>query len=160
MIIIDPAYPTPLIYESSHGTNLVGLDVKRKTAGVQLLFLSDRISTFKGDMVVRRLQDHDILPVDRASLLSLRKELLGVPFEKSVWQMLASELKHRVVPQRADLSSVFCSELIAECYKVLGLLGQDLPSNKYSPADFSAKRGLELLSGKLGPQIRLKDYRR
>ena len=160
MIIIDPAYPTPLIYESSHGTNLIGLDLKRKTAGVQLLFLSDRISAFKGDMVVRRLQGHDILPEDRTKLLSLRKELVGVPFEKSVWQMLASEVKHRVLPHREDLSSVFCSELVAECYKVLGLLGHDLPSNKYSPADFSAKRGLDLLSGELGPQIGLKEYRR
>ena len=111
-------------------------------------------------MVVRRLLHHDILPEDRADLLTLRRELVGVPFERNIWEMMASEFKNRVIPYREDLSSVFCSELVAECYKVLGLLGQDLPSNIYSPADFSADRGMELLSGKLGPEIRLKLYRR
>lgn len=160
MVIIDPAYPIPLIYESSHGTNLIGLDLKRKTSGVQLLFLRDRIRTFKGDMVVRRLLQHNILPEDRADLLTLRKELVGVPFEKSTWQMLASEFKSRILCGPEDLSSVFCSELVAECYKTLGLLGQGLPSNSYSPADFSANRGLDLLRGKLGPHEPLKTYRR
>lgn len=160
MVIVDPAYNVPLIYESSHGTNLIGLDLKRKTAGVQLLFLRDRIRDFKGDMVVRRLVDHNITPEDRSKLLALRKQLVGVPFEKNVWQMAASEFKNRAIPYREDMSSVFCSELIARCYQVLGLLGQDLPSNRYSPADFSAKRGLVLLSGKLGPEIRLKHYRK
>jgi len=160
MIIIDPAYPIPLIYESSHGTNLIGLDLKRKTAGVQLLLLRDRISTFKGDMVVRRLLDHDITAEDRASLLSLRKELIGVPFERNTWEMMSSAVKSRYFNHEEDLSSVFCSELVAECYKVLELLGHDLPSNRYCPADFSADRDMELLSGELGPEIRLKLYRR
>lgn len=160
MVIIDPAYPIPLIYEASHGTSLIGIDVKRQTSGVQLLLLRDRIRTFRGDMVVRRLQGTSISLENRADLLSLRKELVGRPFEQSKWQLVAAEFDSYFLPRGHDLSSVFCSELVAECYKTMGLLGQDLPSNKYSPADFSADRELELVRGNLGPEIRLKLYRR
>lgn len=160
MVIIDPSHPIPLIYESSHGTALNCRDIECQTAGVQLLFLRDRIATFKGDMVVRRLQDCVLSRGDLSALSCLRKVMVGTPFEESVWQMMASDIKTRLIPRREDLSSVFCSELTALCYRAMGLLGQVPPSNMYSPADFSAGRNLPLLRGSLGPQIKLKLYRR
>jgi len=35
-----------------------------------------------------------------------------------------------------DLSSLFCSELVAEAYQRLGLLTEGTPSNEFTPADF------------------------
>jgi len=49
-----------------------------------------------------------------------------------------------------DLSSVFCSELVAEAYQAMGLLDEypdGLPSNEYTPIDFSDQRRLKLKSG-------------
>ena len=79
-----------------------------------------------------------------------------------------------------DLSSIFCSELIAEAYQRAGLLKNRppeneedkarlkklykgiifdrtaKPSNEYIPEDFSAKRELELENGALlGPEFRV-----
>jgi len=36
-----------------------------------------------------------------------------------------------------DLSRTFCSELIIDCYKELGLLPNDLNSSNYLPKDFT-----------------------
>jgi hypothetical protein len=49
-----------------------------------------------------------------------------------------------------DLSSLFCSELVAEAYQAMGLLPEypkGLPSNEYTPLDFSSHRNLKLLGG-------------
>ena len=56
-----------------------------------------------------------------------------------------------------DLSSLFCSELVAEAYQRIGLLGDSVPSSEYTPGDFAAHSRLELLSGELGPEIVLGD---
>ena len=45
-----------------------------------------------------------------------------------------------------DLSSLFCSELVAEAYQRLGLLPkppQGLPSNEYTPRDFAKNIDLQ-----------------
>ncbi len=56
-----------------------------------------------------------------------------------------------------DLSSLFCSELVAEAYQRLGLLSEAKPANEYTPADFSEKKELQLLAGTLGNEIIIKD---
>lgn len=146
MIINDPDHHTPLIYESSHDH------------GVQLVPFNERRRAFAGDMALRRLKcslsDNDLY-----RLRMFRHYIKGAPFEKNRLQMLASVFQWRFLPNREDLSSVFCSELIAQCYQEMLLLGQDLASNKYTPASFSDSRALPMTRGKLGPQITIKEYR-
>jgi hypothetical protein len=55
-----------------------------------------------------------------------------------------------------DLTSLFCSELVAEAYQRLGLLDESTPSNEFTPADFSEAEGLVLLKGQLGKETFLK----
>jgi hypothetical protein len=45
------------------------------------------------------------------------------------------------------LSSLFCSELVAEVYQKMGLLTEKLPSNEYIPKDFSTEKSLSLELG-------------
>ena len=56
-----------------------------------------------------------------------------------------------------DLSSLFCSELVAEAYQAMGLLDEPprgLPSNEYVPIDFSDRRALKLKRGyRLLPEV-------
>ena len=55
-----------------------------------------------------------------------------------------------------QVSSYFCSELIAEAYKSMGYLRNDLPSSVYLPGTFAASQNLILLNGGiLGPEIRI-----
>lgn len=158
MIVKDPDYPYPLIYESSHYTGIMGLDIGRKTSGVQILPFNERRRTFAGDMALRRLE-YDLSDNELYRLRIFRIYMVGKPFEEDRLQMLAASRMFKFLPSREDLSSVFCSELIAQCYQEMGLLGQDLPSNKFSPPDFSDERDLKLTRGKLGPQIIIKEYR-
>lgn len=46
-------------------------------------------------------------------------------------------------------NAYFCSELVAKLYKTLGLLGKEKSSNKYWPVDFTSKKNIGLLYGKL-----------
>lgn len=58
-----------------------------------------------------------------------------------------------------DLSSVFCSELVAEAWQRLGWLDAGVPSDNFWPAHFSADRdGALPLREKvrMGPEIELK----
>lgn len=145
MIVIDPDHHTPLIYESSHDH------------GVQLTPFNERRRAFAGDMALRRLKC-SLSDKDMYRLRIFRYYIKGTPFEKNQLQMLAAVFQWRFLPNREDLSSVFCSELIAQCYQEMLLLGQDQASNKYTPADFSVERDLQMTRGKLGPQIIIKQY--
>ena len=45
-----------------------------------------------------------------------------------------------------DLSSLFCSELVAAAYQRMGLIKNDRPSNTYTPDDFSSARDASILN--------------
>ena len=57
------------------------------------------------------------------------------------------------------MSSLFCSELLAEAYQRMLLLSEDMPSNEYTPADWSEEKGvvdnLLLQGAKLEPVVYL-----
>lgn len=82
-------------------------------------------------------------------LRKLRLELRGKPYEKNTSELIRSAYDGPFGENIEDLSSLFCSELVAEAYQRMGLLDEDVPSNEYSPVDFSseAKDGLALLRG-------------
>jgi hypothetical protein len=58
-----------------------------------------------------------------------------VPYEKNKLSMLKAVLT--CVGNKSDLSSLFCSELVAEALKEMGLIDGN-PSN-YIPSDFSSE---------------------
>ena len=54
-----------------------------------------------------------------------------------------------------DLSSLFCSELVAEAYQRMGILDPERSSSEYTPDDFSSARdsALKLKSGRFEPEV-------
>ena len=106
-------------------------------SGVQISLLSKRLKTYIGKVRIRRLEcnrDSDFYQ----RLAEFRQECKGKEYERNIWQLIASATIFRNNP---DLSSIFCSELIAEAYKRLRLIEHDLPANEYTPADFTSRRG-------------------
>jgi len=75
-----------------------------------------------------------------------RKELWCKPYERSEAELLKAAWDGIGGASRGeDLSSLFCSELVAEAYQAMGLLPEwpkGLPSNEYTPMDFSDRRTL------------------
>jgi len=92
-------------------------------------------------------------------LLKFRKEIQGRPFEKDWVELLLSAINIRkgfmsfLHNEREDLSSLFCSELVAAAYQRMGLLGTERPSNAYSPDDFCSAHTLKLKVGYLEPEV-------
>lgn len=82
-------------------------------------------------------------------LMAVRKELDGRPFEDRVLEFICAAYDGPFGQNKRNITALFCSELIAETYQRIGFLDNSLPSNEYTPNDFSttAPKSLPLLNG-------------
>lgn len=150
-----------LIYQATPSTAVKDFFLKKENPGVQINVLSHVIDTYPGDISFRKLsvaRTHSLLN----GLSSFRKEIQGRPFEESKWEIILAAYDGPFGSNKEeDLSSLFCSELIAEAYQAMGLLQKNEDggklSNEFTPRDFSDKGKLELLmNASLGEEIELK----
>jgi hypothetical protein len=156
MVVVLPEYDLVTVWESSTVATLRDLDTNAPNKGVQLVPLSTRLEQYDGEIAVRQLVDVEFSADDIRSLMQLRRELAGRKYEEDKIQLIKAAWDYTFGRNKEDLSSLFCSELVAEAYQRLGLLDPDTPSNEYVPADFSENKKLVLLRGRLGPEIFLK----
>ena len=74
--------------------------------------------------------------------------------KKNMMELLKSAYDGIFGENKEDLSSLFCSEMIAAAFQKIGLLAKKLPSNEYTPKDFSTENNLTLEKGyRLGKEI-------
>ncbi|MEM7576402.1 MAG: hypothetical protein AAF328_02910 [Planctomycetota bacterium] len=131
-----------MLWESTTLTTLPDVERGRPIRGVQLVPLSQRLAHYEGSAAVRHLH-RPVTFGQRDALASLRHRLARRPYERRELELLRSALDLVGTPNREDLSSVFCSELVAEAYQAMGLLAEPPkgpPSNEYTPMDFSEAR--------------------
>ena len=112
-------YDFVLIWESTTLSNVNDVETGRPTKGVQLVQMSERINKYDGRVAVRR--SRHFRPNANESLMDLRKELKGRPYERGENELFRSAYDGPFGENSPDLSSVFCSELVAEALKKLGL---------------------------------------
>jgi len=151
MALRVPEWELVLVWESTTVSNLKDVVDGVAKRGVQLVVLSDRIRTYKGEVSIRHLRGIDVNSDGHArdALRALRSEVRNRPYEEDKLQLIRATLDgpFGIGENDADLSSLFCSELIAEAYQRMGLLPSEPPSNEYTPKDFSDKGSLKLLRG-------------
>ena len=157
MILNLEEYDFVTIWESTTLSNIADLDAQKPRKGVQLVPLSSRVDKYKGDIAIRQLQGIEFNSGNIRDLMELRREVTGKEYEKDILELIKAAYDGPFGHNEEDLSSLFCSELVAEAYQRLGLLDDKKPSNEYTPADFSEKREIELMAGKLGPEIIIKE---
>lgn len=153
MVVRVPDWDMVMLWESTTLSNLPDIESGKETKGVQLVSLSKRIQTYKGEVAVRRL-NADRTPAMLRALQTLRREVAGRQYEADKIELIRAALDGPFGANREDLSSLFCSELVAEAYQRMGLLPDGTgakPSNEYTPKDFSnqANPALPLLVGEL-----------
>ena len=150
-----------LIYQATPSTAVKDFFLKKENPGVQINVLSHVIDTYPGDVAFRKLtvnRSQQVLD----GLSAFRKEIQGRPFEEDTWEIIRAAYDGPFGSnEEEDLSSLFCSELIAEAYQRMGLLQKNEDggkiSNEFTPKDFSDKGELDLLLGaSLGEEISLK----
>ena len=156
MIVVLPEYNFVTVWESTTLSSLVDLDTNVPHKGVQLVPLSSRIEGYGGDVAVRQLEGVTFDTEDVKKLMALRRELAAKDYEQNKIELIKAAYDGPLGRNAEDLSSLFCSELVAEAYQRLGLISEDKPSNEYTPADFSEKKQLTLLEGTLGKEVLLK----
>ena len=141
-------------------TGLVDVETGKVQRGVELLPLRNKIfSGWYNRVAIRRLTGID--EARRAQmykqLLEFRKEVQGRPYEKSKVELILSSIDAQeeylsfLRNTKEDISSLFCSELVAAAYKKMGLLDTTKLSNEFTPDDFSSSNDadLKLTVGKL-----------
>jgi hypothetical protein len=145
-----------LIWEAStNHAKLVDVQAGTVRTGVEVLPLRNKIFSGWYDRVaIRRLLNitaekrQDIY----TAMLRLRKEWMGRAYEKNLVQMALSAINPSDTflslfqNTQEDLSSLFCSELVAAAYQRMNLIKGDRPSNGYTPDDFSSARDSGILS--------------
>lgn len=158
MVLNIPEYDFLTIWESTTLNDIDDLATGMPRKGVQLVPLSDRVQKYSGDIAIRHLQGDTLAETSLKSLMKLRKELKGKRYERSKGEMFKAVYDGPFGTNSEDLSSLFCSELVAEAYQSLNLLSDKVPSNEYTPADFSEKK-MTKLNGKftLSKEILIKD---
>jgi hypothetical protein len=155
MVARHPASGRLLLWEATGGPELPDLATHEIRPGVNLYDLEEWIRHYAEDTAIRRLHVERSEAM-RAALLVFYEEVRGRPYERNRLELLRAGYDGPFGANRqADLSSIFCSELVAEAYQRMGLLPKTPPSNEYTPRDFSeqCKRPLPLLLGAtLGPE--------
>lgn len=130
--------------------------------GVQINIMSEAVKGYNGKVAVRHLT------VERTSamlegLSRFRQEVKNRPYEEHIVQMVKAVWDGPLGHVEEDLSSLFCSELVAEAYQRMGLLADSeaggKPATEYTPKNFSVEGGeAELLLGAiLGEEIVIRD---
>jgi hypothetical protein len=135
-------------WESTTLSDIADAETGKLTKGVQRVELSERLERCfakKYEVSVRRLNQ----PLTDQMIIALnqfRVEVSGRPYEQNKIELIKSTYDGIFGQNKEDLSSLFCSELVAEAYQKMGLLTNDIPSNEYTPKDFSHEKHLRLLN--------------
>ena len=155
MIIIDPKYDYPLIYEATKSNDTICLDADR-VSGVQLTPLYERVHNYNGSVGIRKLKGIDLSDESLYRLYLFKTFMIGIAFEDSFITFLAAIYPLPYGERYGDARKVFCMELIAQCYMEMGLLTRVPPSNRYAPSFFDEKRGNKLEVGYLDKEMIIK----
>lgn len=136
LVYCIPEHNLVMLWESTTLSKIKDMTTGTLMKGVQLVPLSERIRTYRGDVGIRRL----IKPLNSSQvelLAELRHEFKGRPYEESRIELAMSAFPGQGVE---DLSSLFCSELVAEAMEHIDLIPDTRASNKYVPGDFAGGR--------------------
>lgn len=154
----DPLDPQDTLYlwESTTLNDLKDLDTGLKKQGVQRVILSDRLAQcFARGYEVSVRQLNKPLTDGMVSALNIfRYQVRNRSYEQNKLELIKSAYDGIFGDNKEDLSSLFCSELLAESYQRMGLLTEEEPSNEYVPKDFSQAKRLKLqLDYSLGDEV-------
>ncbi|MDH5561015.1 MAG: YiiX/YebB-like N1pC/P60 family cysteine hydrolase [Deltaproteobacteria bacterium] len=154
MVLKLPDSKANFLWESTTLSNLKDAISGTVKNGVQLVLLRDRLRTYDGEKSIRHLS-YSITADEYYRLMGFREKMRGRPYETNRLELIKSAYDGPFGHNEEDLSSLFCSELVAEAYQEIGLLDNNKPSNEYTPKDFSDVCKLNLLRGSLGKEIKL-----
>jgi len=156
-IVYRPSSDLVLLWESTNTDSIEDIESGKARKGVQLIPLSTRIKEYDGIVSVRFLST-TITGEMLHKLQTFRNEVRGRLYESSLLELIKSVYDGIWGANEEDLSSLFCSELVAESWQRMALLPEDSPSNEFTPKDFGEGGNIEnsLLMGNLSEEVVIK----
>lgn len=139
MIIVASDGSRPLVWESTTPTKSPDVEVGKPVDGVQMVALEHRLATYPGAVSIRHLKTERTESMLQA-LREFQLEVKGRGFDKNPLELFKAAVDDAwwLDENQTDLTRLFCSELVAETYKRMGLLPEQPASNEYLPRDFSS----------------------
>ena len=128
-------------FESTTISSVLDITTGSKARGVQLTPLSSRIKSVKGEVYIKRLEK-ELFPEQKKAFFKLMINFRGRGYESDKMQLLRGGAN-----TKEDLSTIFCSELVAATLKGCGLLDESRASNSYYPKAFAGP--LQLIDNSL-----------
>ena len=108
-----------MLWESTTLNNIADVESGKERKGIQIVPLSERLKRYDGEVSVRLL-DKKPTPEMHKELSLLRAEVKGRPYEKDRIELFKAAYEGPFGTNIEDLSSLFCSELVAEAYQRMG----------------------------------------
>lgn len=127
-----------LVWESNLTRVQRQLNDNLVSSGVQICDLGRRIEEYDGEIAVRRLID-PLTQLELDQLDTSRHLVINRPYEQNMIELVKAAYDGPFGENQEDLSSIFCSELLAMYYKEIHRLPVNVPSNEYTPRDFAGK---------------------
>lgn len=143
-----------LMLEATNTDEAPDVALGRAIRGVQVVRLAEKLANYDGVVALRRLEvearpeGFDDLVRDIAELWRYRA------YKDFTTTLFLDLLSANRRPQRVD--RVFCSELVAEIYKRLGIMCRSVRSSRYVPGDFGRERPGFLREARLSEPVFLK----
>lgn len=144
MVLRLANFPMVLCWESTALIKTKDLQTGKPDNGVQMTPLSQRVyaALSAGHAVGIRVLSDGLSQKQLDELARLREEWKDIEYERNLWELIKAawdgpEWLQWLHGNTEDLSSVFCSELVAAAYRRMGVNINPLPSNEYTPADFA-----------------------
>lgn len=154
MVLRDADSGELLLLEATNTDESVDIDLKRPVRGVQVVLLAEKLRAYDGTIALRQLE----LDERPASLDEEVREIAEIwryrEYKDFTVTLLMDMLSPRARPQRVH--AVFCSELVAEIYKRLGVMCRSVRSSRCVPGDFGLDEIPFLTHARLSPPQFLK----
>lgn len=155
IVLRDETDGDVLLLESTITDEAPDITLGRPVRGVQVVRLAEKLAAYEGAVALRRLE-LDERPADLDDTL---RELAGLwryrGYKSFTATLLLDLLSGNRRPHRVH--RVFCSELVAEVYKRLGVMCRQPRSSRFVPGDFGLADTPFLTHARLGPPRWLKD---
>ena len=159
MVIRDEEWKMLLLWESTTLSKVKDVESRGQRQGVAIRPMSDRLRDYPvGKVAFRKLQNITITDEMKQVLIAFRDEIKGRNYEESKIELMKSAYDGFLGDNKEDLSSVFCSELVAEALQRIGVLKEydedgGYPSNEYTPADFGKDDIMGIKQGSFGELV-------
>lgn len=146
MVVYIKEWDMNVLWESTTLGDMEDVESGEIKKGVQMTLLRDRVIKYDGEVVLRKLHYTPTRETEE-KLRDFRAECKDKPYEKDYVELVKSAYDGWLGKNcEENLTSLFCSEMLAEAYQKMGLLSENKPSNEYTPADFG-KDNIDFIDG-------------